>query len=85
MIAVTVEVAGFSGKGGRSRVSVLLCSWLRCGIEGQRPLVKLELGWAGPVVVQSSVAAGQEAQGSSDALACRGLPAGNTASVMAHT
>lgn len=57
---------------------------MRCrGTEGS--LVKLELGWAGPVVVQSSVAAGQEAQGSSDALACRGLPAGKVPSIMAHT
>lgn len=47
--------------------------------------MKLELGWAGPVVVQSSVAAGQEAQGSSDALACRGVPAGKVPSAMAHT
>lgn len=37
--------------------------------------MKLELGWAGPVVVQSSHCC-KEAQGSSDALACGSLPAG---------
>lgn len=64
-----------------------LCSWVECDVEGQRSVG--EAGWSwdglGRRSSRAPVAAGQEAQGSSDALACRGLPAGKVPSVMAHT
>lgn len=49
MFAVTVEFSGFSGRVGGSWVSVVLCSWLECDVEGQRAVGEagVEMGWAG--------------------------------------
>lgn len=86
MFAVTFEIPGLLGEVRWSWVSVVLYSWVECDVEGQRAVgeagVEDGLGrWSS----RAPLLQARKAQGSSDALACRGVPAGKVPSVMAHT